>query len=45
VFYEEGRFVPGGFVHLDCRKAYSRPTISWIGCSLRRDLSADEREE
>ena len=22
VFYEEGRFVPGGFVHLDCRKAY-----------------------
>src|SRR5258708_12125321 len=23
VFYEEGRFVPGGFVHLDCRIAYS----------------------
>ena len=22
VFFEEGRFVPGGFVHLDCRKAY-----------------------
>src|SRR5437899_6138031 len=22
VFYEEGRFVPGGFVHLDCRTAY-----------------------
>jgi hypothetical protein len=22
VFYEEGRFSPGGFVHLDCRKAY-----------------------
>ena len=22
VFYEEGRFGPGGFVHLDCRKAY-----------------------
>ncbi len=21
-FYEEGRFSPGGFVHLDCRKAY-----------------------
>jgi len=22
VFYEEGRFSPGGFVHLDCRKDY-----------------------
>jgi hypothetical protein len=22
VFYEEGRFSPGGFVHLECRKAY-----------------------
>lgn len=22
VFYEEGRFSPGGFVHLDCRKPY-----------------------
>ena len=22
VFYEEGRFSPGGFIHLDCRKAY-----------------------
>ena len=22
VFYEEGRFMPGGFVHLACRKAY-----------------------
>jgi hypothetical protein len=22
VFFEEGRFMPGGFVHLDCRKAY-----------------------
>jgi len=22
VFYEEGRFSPGGFVHLDCRAAY-----------------------
>lgn len=21
-FYDEGRFSPGGFVHLDCRKAY-----------------------
>src|SRR5262249_43885140 len=22
VFFEDGRFMPGGFVHLDCRKAY-----------------------
>jgi len=22
VFYEEGRFTPGGFVHLACREAY-----------------------
>jgi hypothetical protein len=22
VFFQEGRFAPGGFVHLDCRKAY-----------------------
>ena len=22
VFFEEGRFAPGGFVHIDCRKAY-----------------------
>jgi len=22
VFYEEGRFAPGGFIHLACRKAY-----------------------
>jgi hypothetical protein len=22
VFYEEGRFSPGGYVHLDCREAY-----------------------
>jgi hypothetical protein len=22
VFYQDGRFAPGGYVHLDCRKAY-----------------------
>jgi hypothetical protein len=22
VFYEEGRFAPAGFIHLDCRQAY-----------------------
>jgi hypothetical protein len=22
VFYEEGRFAPGGYIHLDCRTAY-----------------------
>jgi len=46
VFYEEGRFVPGGFVHLDCRKAYFE-TDDVLDRVLRfsRDLSADEREE
>jgi len=46
VFYEEGRFVPGGFVHLDCRKAYFE-TDDVLDRLLHfsRDLSADEREE
>ena len=33
VFYEEGRFSPGGAVHLDCRKAYFETTTCWIKCS------------
>lgn len=46
VFYEEGRFVPGGFVHLDCRKAYFE-TDDVLDRLLHfsRDLSADEREQ
>jgi hypothetical protein len=46
VFYEEGRFVPGGFVHLDCRKAYfeTGDVLDRV-LHFSRDLSADEREE
>ncbi len=29
-FYEEGRFSPGGFVHLDCRTRALKPRIRWI---------------
>jgi hypothetical protein len=45
-YWEEGRFVPGGFVHLECRKAYFE-TDDILDRVLRfsRDLSADEREE
>ncbi len=46
VFYEEGRFVPGGFVHLDCRKAYfETDDVLDRVLHFSRDLSADEREE
>ena len=46
VFYEEGRFAPGGFVHLDCRKVYFE-TDDVLNRVLHfgRDLSIDEREE
>jgi hypothetical protein len=46
VFYEEGRFAPGGFVHLDCRKAYFE-TDDVLEQVLRfsPDLSDGEREE
>lgn len=45
-YWEEGRFVPGGFVHLACRKAYFE-TDDILDRVLRfsRDLDADEREE
>jgi hypothetical protein len=46
VFYEEGRFVPGGFVHLDCRKAYfETDDVLDRVLHFSRDLSVDEREE
>ncbi len=46
VFYEEGRFAPGGFVHLACRKAYfETDDILAPVLHFSRDLSADEREE
>jgi hypothetical protein len=46
VYYEEGRFAPGGFVHLDCRKAYfETDDVLDRVLHFSRDLSADEREE
>lgn len=46
VFYEEGRFVAGGFVHLDCRKAYfETDDVLDRVLHFSRDLSADEREQ
>jgi hypothetical protein len=46
VYYEEGRFAPGGFVHLGCRKAYfetddTRDAI----LQLSPALAPGEREE
>jgi hypothetical protein len=46
VFYEGGRFSPGGYVHLACRKLYfeaSEILDPILHFSL--DLTADEREE
>jgi hypothetical protein len=46
VFYEEGRFAPGGFAHLDCRKVYfETDDVLDRVLHFSRDLSADEREE
>jgi hypothetical protein len=46
VFYEEGRFAPGGFVHLECRKAYfETDDILDQVLHFSPDLSAAEREE
>jgi hypothetical protein len=46
VYWEEGRFAPGGFVHLGCRKAYfETDDILDRVLHFSRDLGADEREE
>lgn len=46
VFYQDGRFAPGGFVHLDCRKAYFETDhILEQVLHFSPDLSADERAE
>ena len=46
VFYEEGRFSPGGFVHLDCRKAYfETDDILDPVLHFSTALSDEEREE
>ena len=46
VFYEEGRFSPGGFVHLNCRKAYFEinDVLDQV-LHFSADLSDGEREE
>jgi hypothetical protein len=46
VFFEEGRFLPGGSVHLDCRTAYFEGHHV-LGPLLHfsRDLSEDDRRE
>jgi hypothetical protein len=46
VFYQEGRFSPGGFVHLDCRKAYfETDDVFEQVLHFSPDLSEHEREE
>jgi hypothetical protein len=45
-FYEEGRFSTGGFVHLDCRKAYfETDDVLDRLFHFSPDLSDSEREE
>jgi hypothetical protein len=46
VFFEEGRFAPGGFVHLGCRTAYFE-TADILGQVLHfsSPLSESERQE
>jgi hypothetical protein len=46
VFFEEGRFAPGGFVHLACRKAYfEADDISTQVLNFSPALSDADREE
>lgn len=46
VFFEEGRFAPGGFVHLDCRKAYfETDDIAEAVLHFSTDLGDGDREE
>lgn len=46
VFYDEGRFSPGGYVHLECRKAYFETDgILEHALHFSPDLSGGEREE
>ena len=46
VFFEEGRFNPGGFIHVACSRAYFE-TEDFLDRVLHfsRDLAADDREE
>ncbi len=46
VFFEEGRFNPGGFIHVGCSPAYfeTEDVLDRV-LHFSRDLSADDREE
>jgi hypothetical protein len=46
VFYEEGRFAPGGYVHLGCRQAYfETDELRDQVLHFSSALNAEEREE
>ncbi len=46
VFYEEGRFSPGGFVHLGCRQAYfETDDVRDQVLHFSAALTAEERED
>src|SRR5207247_7296439 len=46
VYFEEGRFLPSGFVHLDCRAAYfEREDVLDQVLHFSRGLSDDDRRE
>ncbi len=46
VFYEEGRFSPGGFLHFDCRKEYfENHDVLDAVLHFSPDLNEEEREE
>jgi hypothetical protein len=46
VFYEEGLFTAGGFIHINCRSAYfETDDVGEQVLHFSPDLSADEREE
>ena len=46
VFFEEGQFSPGGFIHIDCARAYFEANeILEHVLHFSRDLGADDRRE
>ena len=46
VFYQEGLFYPGGFIHLECRAAYFETGEIWDPLNhFSRGLSEDDRAD
>lgn len=45
VFYEEGRFEPGGFIHLGCRTAYFETDVDLSGHILQFSPDLDETQK